>query len=904
MTAKIDSSGQFLANTDLATSEQSSQALSQTRAGRGVAIKGVDQTYLCKVFRRCVKKFNQILHLESRFHQIPETKENFVERTNALTVLQNLKVWALHYLSKGAKIPIYHQRGPLHLSIVDYLRNDNEASYYRGDGGSIISAFRRHFKEKYLGNSQCKFGVVKPSKFSALIQGACSDKMMIDCYNGPFKYRKIDDLNMIAGDSGRSFLDISSVLMPAYKKQGGDWEKQLKAIQNKVDQLPEETIVGGLVAVDQGVGVYIIFTPTKERNEKIQSDIDDGLMVVFKNLRGAIGAFPDVMFLKNALIKEGFNLQKIVDSQPFSSNMPSQLKQKVEVQAPSTTPSQEVKQKVEQELDKVLSLISAGLKDEQINKHPLVRHYYPLIWNLLTELRKESLINFNDPEYQRFIGEVALNAIEKASKQIKKINDLLLKQTNCDGAEKYNEILQRIYLGVEEVLSMIPLFEPHGKPLRLIEQMERTLPLSPSFNQSGKPRSFFAFSSGMSGHDYIVESLLSAQNRSGKEPKTKVVFLEGSYYELTSDTGLKARFADSCDSKVLSVSELISSQEECDLLCLDLHPNFVTIPKASTNPVVEIVTHLLQRRKSKEPLTVVLDTSTTLISDEQVRKIIEHFKNDIEAGRLNLLVESSLAKFYNMGLDKYPGGMVEFYGNPENPFTGQMQNYLRQKETEDPISHESERFFTLILSSSAKEITEFHRQIRDNNDQLYNLLKGGELQQKKSPIRLAERSQDVPMLGFQFDSFVESILGDDEGYSQFHIDQAKVRITKLMESYIYNKAHSMHLPLTIRGSFPFPNSAIVECHTALRFVLGLEEGVFIKQYAELFEKAGQELSQFINSSSSLKEELKNTLIDISEEDFQDLVSAQIPSPENRGVEAKSEPITFLDYLNKFSKAEI
>jgi len=86
----------------------------------------------------------------------------------------NIKVWLLQYLARGSKIPLLEQKGPIHISPLEYS-NSNQAEYYRHDGGAIISLLIKFIKEKYSfpPNNQYVLETIKPNCFSSISQVIC-----------------------------------------------------------------------------------------------------------------------------------------------------------------------------------------------------------------------------------------------------------------------------------------------------------------------------------------------------------------------------------------------------------------------------------------------------------------------------------------------------------------------------------------------------------------------------------------------------------------------------------------------------------------------------------------------------------------------------------------------------------
>jgi hypothetical protein len=229
--------------------------------------------------------------------------------------------------------------------------------------------------------------------------------------------------------------------------------------------------------------------------------------------------------------------------------------------------------------------------------------------------------------------------------------------------------------------------------------------------------------------------------------------------------------------------------------------------------------------------------------------------------------------------------------------------------TEDPISDESHRFFSLLFSTSLKEVSAYSDTIKKNNDKLYDCLKN-DLQKTDSCVKLQNKDPKIPMIGLHFDGFLSQFLPKVEESNRINFDenlaetispnefeQALIRFTKLMEFYFYNQAHGEKLPLQIKASFPFPHAVIVECHTALRFVVGLENEALLEKYVSLIRKVDEELRNFlIHGDEAEKRKLIDHLLDGKEDVFMKTVTQQIPK------EGK-EIITFTRFIREINETE-
>lgn len=202
-------------------------------------------------------------------------------------------------------------------------------------------------------------------------------------------------------------------------------------------------------------------------------------------------------------------------------------------------------------------------------------------------------------------------------------------------------------------------------------------------------------------------------------------------------------------------------------------------------------------------------------------QIIESLQELIKAGRLILVVTNSLAKFAMCGFDKFTGGVVQVYANDRHANT--LNDTLFTQSRKDPFSKEANRFFHAIFSRCSSSVQNYLKIIRDNSNYLYGALT---IRLTGSPnlIRLGVRDPDIPMLGFHFDSVLKTLGVDASDEDNL------IKITHIMQYYLYALAAGRDLPLTLRASFGFSNTTCIECETALRLTPGVEDREILNAY--------------------------------------------------------------------------
>lgn len=796
---------------------------------------GVPENVVRGRFKKGYKKLEKLCRLDYEVSALFKVAEKPQCIEKAKEILTDIKVWGMHFLVRDAKIPVFNQTGALFLPFHEYLLR-NEDSYFRGDGGSILSIYKNHLKGRFPALSPHKLDLINPEKYAALIQRCCSSSEM-KFYGGPFAYKKVGSCDEICQSASRTYVDVTQLLQESLKESPQKFEEMLGKINTLACQLPDDTVIGGMVALDNGVGVCIRFEPQGGRSDSASEAIKFGLFGQFKNYRGLMGACPEMLLIKRSLINLGFDFKTLLTQSALDFPV------KHHAASPSAVTEYEAQSKLK-DLSVRLHEIST---QESVRKNALSFHYLSFLSALIDSLGQGQIRKVGDAQIDQVFTTQIMGAIQNIHKRMNAIEKLLSHPSGPKEEARFAEVLQELYLAFEEAVFLMIFFPPTEGPSPKLETvLDSVFPLDKGMSSLGIERSFFPFNSGMSCHEHILSAHIAA-NGSG-ETKKKAVFVEGSYKELTDDPGLKDYLDDACESCVLSPKQILSTPAfDCDLLLLDLYPNCVTLKEVKTNPVVDLVRHALANRSmGGPPLTVVLDTTAGLISDPQVDQTIDQLKQEIAAGRIIFVISTSLAKFYNLGLDKYSGGLLSVYRSSKNPFSRDVVQQLEVRRKSNTVSAESQRFFSLLFSTSLPVIEHYYRDVKENTQYLYAALRE-ELQRQDSCIRLGVKDPEILMLGLQFDEYVEKVIGGQD-LDSIKSEAVKANFARFFKLFLYKRFIHRELPIYLRRSFSFPNASLTEFGTALRMVVGLEDRSIIDQYAHEIKVANGELKNFLSSS--------------------------------------------------------
>lgn len=714
-------------------------------------------------------------YLTEIFHSFFE-KTSFIQTFSSLLAsdqmnpsekdtLEKVHTFVLHYLSRGSTIPIHLESEKTYRSPLDYFcEKDNAAKYYRGDGGPICEIILKTIEgvfEDVETQNKYQIGLVKPQIFPVIMKKACA-------YEG-YEYSEVDDLSEI-DDSEGAFFDASSWIKESLVQgwwRGESLNMTLESLRKSSSSLGSSSVIGGVLEFNYHVGVYLFISPNNSQAILSENGKEFDFICSFLNLQGYIGAFPEMMLAKSTLSRIGFQLdlensrEVLGESDEISCRGCAEDLQELPIDNAMNQPLRIYL--------KIISNILRSFSEETSQKRPLENWEQKAIGKSLREI---------------------YNGCQKASSE----------------TSTFPEALNFIYLAIEEMLFLSIFF----KPVRDFDQVIYDLirPRSPTES------TVLRFNSGMTSISYIVETAFSSFG----EADLHIGLVNGSYYEISE---LKKYLKKDWSVKKIDPSSPVP--DEIDLLLLDLYPNNVTLPEAEEIDVANVISQCLNKRTSEQPLVVVLDTSTTLLTNSKIFELVSRFKDEIENNQLEFITLTSLAKFYTCGLDKYSGGLVVYFGERKG-FRDKMLNELNALSTKDPLSEQARTFFSLLFENAMDDVEEYYHQTIESTNKVYSSLsKIPDLEVQKSLLAtsLQEKSEHIPVIGLQLKTHSEA-RGEKWEY------------TKTLEYYLFKQAQERGLPLLIRASFPFPHSAIVECDTALRFVAGLEAPKREGEYESLF----------------------------------------------------------------------
>ncbi len=298
-----------------------------------------------------------------------------------------------------------------------------------------------------------------------------------------------------------------------------------------------------------------------------------------------------------------------------------------------------------------------------------------------------------------------------------------------------------------------------------------------------------------------VAGILKAMERTlGKAPR--VLYGENTYFECIM---LAQRFSNA--TSILEATE--KDWEHVDLIFAQFNPALKRIDLPPTEYHVEQIAETLHKslKAREKPLTLAIDCTLDYIDSLRVGKVLEEFKEEIEAGRLNVVCYRSGIKFDLFGMDNYSGAPFYMIHNQDPQWS-----FFDALLTDPALQTDrlSLNWFCLAYQSAAPQLELYRKQIFDNTRALLN----------KVPSRLFNPNSNYRIVFVEQDADVAFL--DIKISGLFH----QMKGAMLVGGNLYMKCMEAGHPIFYRPSLGFyhPNFTMLfsEENTTIRLTLGID----------------------------------------------------------------------------------
>lgn len=749
-----------------------------------------------------------------------------LESPNIEKIIKELNVWCLHYLVVPAKPSLIDIPGDeTHYPFGEYDR-DNRPHYHREDGGAIVQKFISELVKKYPCLQELQVNLIKNETFPNLINEFCSlfgNSNNNNDIEPPTQYLKIYNTNdldkakqhPLNHPSSTLFLDFSNYV----QDQLSEGSEQCSIVNKLCDLIKDFTNVNMIYGAAVNIGgqdCYFFCSKDPKLLKEFQDD--------FKDFLGSHGAYPEIMLLKGLLLDLGYDISKtFLNSYPLEKRIWVEKYLKIE----PIYAEEHTEKDVQLEYDKLMQRLQElkQTKDNPNNQgSELTGYFVPFLFDFISNMPKSFIIN------HPVIFTIVAARIKKIRKKLENLKGL-----------SFQQCFMNFKLIIEHVHYLLIFYET--KSTHTLSKHLNDLE-SNAADLKKIDKKDFTFTSGVACYPNIADVLKIAF----EEVKPNVTFEEKSYYELTeSNKSLKAWMQKyfTCKMQCFTDSpiESIENIENQDIIFTDLHPNRVVYPFVKTIEIVEIIQYILRKREKSFPFVIVIDCATTFFFTPEVQELLKKLHDEVESGKLIIILTNSFAKFLCMLDDKFPGGMIQVHSSQNNSYAKIICEQLLIRSSRDFFSPQAEKYFYLLLKNCRNHILSFLTIIRKNTNTVYQILdQQGLVIQKKgawtNPIQVGSRSEKIPMIGLHFNYMHKQLFENDN-------DDTLNVIVIVMQYYLFAKFIEGGLPITMKPSFG-SHSNIIECWSALRLSLGLETEL-MEKYPEILVKVNNELKSLLTS---------------------------------------------------------
>lgn len=827
------------------------------------------------------KHYERILELKKIRERV--TDPNELKKMNRVInkfVMQYLRKGAIHPITENLNTPI---------SGLSHIKSKN-SSYYRGSGNDLTKILEEMIANKYpkIFENRDNVFLIKSEKFKMLLKGGNEENDWIkinvnDDVNNQlkeFENKLIEFCEKNYNNKGYIkpvFFDVSSILAEPSSFYKGDVDGSIQRRMSQINEIikkcnekldPKKIInfpvtIGGFVKLNPGDDYGVTVICHRPNN------VDD--VKAGRN----IGYHPDIVQVENALREEfGFTLE----------TAQSIIEAKMDKLPDINTPDQNevtfenVQQTFKTTVELLKGLINESKDD---NNQKAVNLYANVYVDFLNNISDEINKGYNNKKITNADLMVIANALSK-------IQDIAGNQKDLNFTKFITEDIELI---IEEI-TLLNEFVPKQNLNKITAKLANIA----DFKDSEVVVSSYSYTSGMNALVQIFDTLYKSNDKNNLD----VVFSNMSFFEVllklqkfnqrhfkfdkqahdefkkregsrdpykTGRSGFSRYDVNFLNKKIdLRVSER-------NVIFTDLYPNDVRKEMVDKIPITELVkVEDIEKRSEESPLTLIIDTTTTIFYDKEVQEVVKHYKKVIEEGKLNLILLNSLEKFSMLGADKFSGGVAITYNKGSN--FEKFNEKLMTKSIKETISQEAEKCFSTFLSQANRSneakgkdaIRSYLDQVNANCETFYQILKQKEKSGEFTYFKIQEKGSDgIPVLGIHFEGLLREYDPYLKSKNYKEREDSKSKLTEYLVNLIYARSQETEMPLTSRMSFGFPTTNINDCIDAIRFGVGLGNKEYFENYAKILADLDKEIANLSpREKDDFFREIKNSKLPVYE----------------------------------------
>jgi len=401
-----------------------------------------------------------------------------------------------------------------------------------------------------------------------------------------------------------------------------------------------------------------------------------------------------------------------------------------------------------------------------------------------------------DPQLKKVVSVIISRLINHFSQATASIND-------------YGKFCQAIELIHYEIAALLFIFQP----FKLGDFQTSYLTQLKVIPDELKPHSKVGI--GKSAMNVFAGINAAVREMVGNRPQR--VYGEDSYFENVVFIGQNQ----SLQTNLFGPSDHIDLYvgEHSHNISIDPQKNHYTF-----NDVRQEIDEILRLKPNTQHLTVAIDSTIDMVNASHIKKLLEHFSEEIQEGRLNFVIFRSGQKFDMLGMDNYYGAPFYMVNNGSDTWRTFECLFTEEVFKADPLSLQ---WFSLVNKYAFEKLEEYRTQFFKNTRAVLDKVPEGLLPGKNSKIKICTVDDAMEA------SFIDiKIIGGEIG-----------EISQILQSKFYEIFAAHGIKAHSRGSFGFyhPNINIIpdkDNHSRnIRINPGLnpEDGKILIEYLEALD---------------------------------------------------------------------
>jgi hypothetical protein len=353
--------------------------------------------------------------------------------------------------------------------------------------------------------------------------------------------------------------------------------------------------------------------------------------------------------------------------------------------------------------------------------------------------------------------------------------------------------------------------------------------------------------------DYGLKAFAIAYNAAVAQHKDPRAFQIDAYSNIYFELLMKLGVSSKVDTggtpiKVHTPEGATLRTERPDLVLIDIHPNDASKTAIAMHDVGTVIVEALKPEGTTEErrCTVIVDITLNHLAEPEVAKLKTQVQKYVDNGQLNLVFIQSLAKFAQLGGDKFNGGLIFHYNAPEK--WRAFNDEVARSTGEDVVSKTIEDYFKALFAFTETEQVKYLQKIRSNTryvrDQLASMFK--DLGLAKGVVRISENTDEgACYVAFNVREFVATYLPARSPDEDLGATEEAV-LKDILYKAIYPMMEKLELPVSIRQSFGFPISNFGDAWTGIRFTIGAETQDLLAQYAQVISYINKRIGDAVS----------------------------------------------------------